>query len=480
MIACVPVLAQCSFDAEARTLTNGPIAVQLPAVGQPCEVAILRDGQAVAPRHWYYLVAGGMQQGRRGLRSSGRVLSIEPVEATPERATVRVTSLTDDPDDPELGVFVMSWTVERDRPVVRHEMTFTPREPLALRSYEFFVATDQAGPETHRLHYFESGTQLSSAPAQTAAAYGRIPFPHHLAWLGLEDIGAGRTLAVGVPPVDVTDLVYCIEFKRFEISRSGGQATPDDPLHDFALLGAGDDVAVLADLYRQFAAEVTRPARGSEPPLPAVDLSRPAPTADFGVGVAEEGDVWRASAGDVRADISRRTGAVAGIETGAGQVLARPGGIEFVQWPERTVLGPEGEITDAHAGDGTIEYAWRAADLRAHHRIKVRHGCIAWAVEVSNDRPQTRLLEVRLALPVAMTGGQWYSWNGLELSRVSPDSSPSQLTTLVPGEVASQGIFPAVCLHSDRTGLAMGMEPMHIESVYGSRLDPASAGADVG
>ncbi|MCD6359395.1 MAG: hypothetical protein J7M38_00940, partial [Armatimonadetes bacterium] len=108
LAACVPASAGCDWDAEARTLSDGVITLQFPDVGEPCNIAVLDGDRGVSPRRWYYCVSGDMQAGRKPFRSSGPVQSITPLEVTAERASVRVEALTDDPDDPTLGRFVMT------------------------------------------------------------------------------------------------------------------------------------------------------------------------------------------------------------------------------------------------------------------------------------------------------------------------------------------------------------------------------------
>jgi len=102
---------------------------------------------------------------------------------------------------------------------------------------------------------------------------------------------------------------------------------------------------------------------------------------------------------------------------------------------------------------------------------------VLWHTEAKNTTAATRLLEVRFSLPYRMDGPKWYYWDGLALRSVAA-TKDREKTTLVPGDRHSQGIFPAVCLHNERAGLAVGLAPMHIESFYGSRVSPAAGPLD--
>ena len=473
-VACVPAAAQCTWDADARVLSDGVITLQFPAVGEPSAIAI-RDGErVVSPRHWYYCVMGDQQAGRPNFRSLGALQSLTVLEAGPDRAGVRVECLTDSPDDPEMGRWVMTYSVEAGRGAVVHEMTYTPREPQSIRSYDFYVATEQASADTHLLHVFERGTEVGAMPVRTSEAYGRITLPQHLVWAALEALDPGRALAVGAPTADVRDFRYCIEFKRFELSRAGGRITEAKPLHDFALLAVGDDAQALAALHGGFIAAADRPPRAAEPDLPAPDLARPAPASDFGIGVAGN----TVGAGDLKLTIDQTTGAVAQLTSAAGDALADPGGIVFVEWPDRTVIGPAGAVTNLRASDDALAWDWSASELEVAHELRPSDGLLQWTAQVTNRSDRQRLLEVRLSLPVDLGQGEWYCWDGMELSRTGPDAGATELTTLMPGGIASQGIFPAVCLSNERRGVAMGLQPMVIESFYGSRLNPAATGAD--
>ncbi|MCD6361084.1 MAG: hypothetical protein J7M38_09485, partial [Armatimonadetes bacterium] len=171
-------------------------------------------------------------------------------------------------------------------------------------------------------------------------------------------------------------------------------------------------------------------------------------------------------------------GSLTQVTTAAGDALAEPGGIVFVEWPERTVIGPPGAVTNMRAHDGALTWDWSASELKVRHELRPSEGMVQWTAQVRNRSKRRRLLEVRLSLPAGMKQGEWYYWDGMELSRTGPDAEATEMTTLAPGGIASQGIFPAVCLHNERLGLAMGMQPMHIESFYGARLNPGATGAD--
>ena len=168
VITCLPAHAQCTWDADARTLSDGVMTLRLAAVGESCSIAILDGDRVVSPRQWYYCVSGDMQTGKYNFRSTGPVQSITPLDTGPERASVRVDCLTDDPDDPDRGVFAMTYTVQAGRGAAWHEMTFTARDPIPMRSYDFYVATEEASAETHRLHVFERGTQVGPLPVRTS------------------------------------------------------------------------------------------------------------------------------------------------------------------------------------------------------------------------------------------------------------------------------------------------------------------------
>lgn len=441
-------------------------------------MAVLDGERVVSPRHWYYCVIGDQQAGRTSFRSLGPVQSLTALETGPQRASVRVECLTDDPADPALGRFVMTYTVQAGRGAAVHEMTYTPRQPQSIGSYEFFVATDQAAPDTHRLHLFARSAELGTTSLRTSEAYGRIMLPLHQVWAALEALQPGRALAVGAPSADVREFRYCVQFQRFEIARAGDRVRADRPLHDFALLAVGADPAALADLHRDFVGQVVRPARATEPELPAVDLSRPPPAPVAPVGVQQRPDGWAVSAGDLQLTLDPTTGALVQVSTEAGGALQEPGGVVFVEWPDRRLIGPAGAVTGMQSSGDALLWQWSASDLRVTHELRPMPGMIQWTAQVQNHAQRPRLLEVRLSLPVEPGAGDWYCWDGLELSRVAAGSEAIELTTLAPGGLASQGIFPAVCLHNLRQGLAMGLQPLVIESFYGSRLDLAAAGAD--
>ncbi len=449
-------VAQCTLDLDAGKLANETIAVHLPAEGEPCEIQLAYEGEIVSPRQWYYCVAGNMQAGSPNFRSSGPVQSLEVLEDTPERAGVRITSFTDDPDEPDRGTFTLDYTIQRGSPAIRHEMTFTPKRPEAMRSYSYFVATRQAAGDTHRLHSITEGA-LESVPARTSQAYGRISFPTDPAFVALEDTRDPLTLAVGAPETDVNDYQYSIEFQRFELSRTGGYIAPNAPLHDFALLAMGPDAQKLADLHREFVESVERPEREAEPDLPPPDLRVEAER-------------------KLRVNTDPATGALERIVTdGAGDVLDRPGGLVFVEWPEKRRITPaDGEITDVDSPGNPLIATWEGAGLEVLHTQNDLDDPLQWSAEVRNDTDRQRLLEVRVELPLAIREG--YFFDGMRLMRFDEDSPDHEMTTLVPGARLSQGIFPAVCAHDGRSGIAVGMPPMHIESFYGARLERSEDG----
>lgn len=456
LLISLPAAAQCTWDPDTSTLSNGLVSVRLSAVGEPCEVAILRGDEPVAPRMWYYCVAGDLQTGRRTFRSNGATLAIDMLEQTPERVAVRTTSATDDPDDPDRGRFVMTWTLLAGEPAARHEMTFTPREAFTLRSYACYVATEEAGADTHRLVHLEAGEPVAES-AQTTAAYGRMPLPTDPAWGALERVDPPLTVALSAPPANVSDYMYSIEFRRFELHREGGYVTPGAPLHDFALIATGTDSGALAALHRRFLASVDRPERDAEPPLPPPDLTA-APELSLS------------------AQIDPATGALARLDTAAGPMLRTPGGIVLVEWPERLRIAPgDGQVTGLSQAGAAHTWQWRGRGLRAEHRLEPTALGRTWTVALHNETDRQRLLEVRLELPLAMPVGHF--WDGLRLVRFDEDTFDHELTTLVPGGLQSQGIFPAVCVHDERAGLALGIEPMQIESVYGARLERSDDGA---
>lgn len=456
VVSAVPASAQCSWDPEAHILSNGLLSVSLPAVGQPCEIAIRRGDESIAPRVWYYCVADDPQGERQAFRSSGTTLAVEVLEQSPRQVVVRTTSATDDTDDPDRGRFVMTWTLLADEPAVRHEMTFTPRKPFVLRSYYMYVATEQAAADTHRLVHLEDGVPVAE-PAQTTAAYGRVALPTDPAWAALERIEPPLTVAVSAPPADVSNYTYSIEFKRFELQRQGGYITPGAPLHDFALIAAAAQSSELVALHEQFVASVERPEREAEPRLPPPDLTASAPEPTLSP------------------EIDPGTGALSQINTPTGPLLRAPGGVVFIEGAERSRIEPAtGQIIGPSADGQTRRWEWRGRGLRAQHRLRPSAIGYTWEVRVHNDTDRQRLLEVRLELPLAMRAG--YCWDGLRLVEFDEDALDHELTTLVPGGRQSQGIFPAVCVHDDRTGLAVGLEPMQIESFYGARLERTADG----
>ncbi len=453
----LPVAAHCSWDPDARTLSNGLLTVQLPAVGAPCEIAILRGEKTVASRAWYFCVVSHPTDPNLTFRSNGETLALEVLEDTPERVAVRTTSATDYADDPGLGSFEMTWALRAGVPVVEHEMTFVPRERMAVRSYHFYVATARAAGDTHRLHTVEPDGTPTAMPARTSAAYGRIALPTRPAWAALEDLGSTLTLSLGAPAADVSRYMYSIDFTRFELSRSGGFVTPSEPLHDFALIGVAEGPAPLLALHRDFLARVERPEREAEPPLPAPDLMAEPELA-------------------LSPDFEAASGALTRLDSPAGPLLAAAGGVVFVEWPGRTrITSADGQAAGLGRVGEPPTWQWRGRGLRADHRVEMNAIGRTWTVALRNEADAQRLLEVRLELPLAMREG--YFWDGLRLVRFDEDALDHELTTTVPGGTQSQGIFPAVCVHDDRAGFAVGIEPMQIESFYGARLQRTEDGS---
>jgi hypothetical protein len=478
ILTCPTLHSQCVLDLQQSTLSNESVRLRLPEVGSSGPVSIEYRGQVASADHWYYCVTGGMQSGRANFRSRGKVVAVEPLETGPERAKVRLTRLTDEPDEPDLGTFELVYELLRGRTAIHHEMTFTPQHALTLRAYEFFVASEEAGADTHRLHFLGGGWQVASMPAQTSAAYGRIAFPCRHPWAALENVAAGWAMAVGTPPADVRQLQYAIDFKRFEFSRTAGHVGPKTPLHDFALIAFGEDVHQLAQWQREFESGVVRPPRDAEPELPRPDLSRPARPARFerAVDASERG--CRVTSGGLELTVDRETGALRQLEAQGQELLTQPGGVVFIEWPDRKRLGPEGAVSNWRVNHDALEYEWTAGSLTAHHTIGALGDHTAWTVEVRNGTPDPRLLEVRFALPLRLADEDWYYWDGLALRAVDGRTSEAVLNTLVPGEILSQGVFPATCLHNGDVGVALGMAPMQIESFYGAQVSPATGALD--
>ncbi len=478
ILACPTLHSQCVVDLQRSTLSNESVRLRLPEVGSTGPVSVEYRDRLASPDHWYYCVTGGMQSGRANFRSRGRVVAVDPLETGPERAKVRVIRLTDEPDEPDLGSFELVYELVRGRAAIRHEMAFIPQRALMLRAYEFFVATEDANADTYRLHFIDNGWQVASMPAQTSAAYGRIAFPCRHPWAGLENVSAGWTMAVGTPAADVRQLQYAIDFKRFEFSRTAGHVTPATPLRDFALIAFGEDANELAQWQREFEAGTVRPPRDAEPELPRPDLSRPARPARFERAVDTGERDCRVTSGGLELTVDRGTGALRQLEAQGRELLTEPGGAVFLEWPDHRRLGPEGQVSRWRVSDEALQYEWTAGPLIARHTIEARGDHTAWTVEVRNAGSDTRLLEVRFALPLRLADDDWYYWDGLALSAVDGRTSEAVLNTLVPGEILSQGIFPATCLHNREVGLALGMAPMQIESFYGSRVSPATGPLD--
>ncbi|MGC9318298.1 MAG: hypothetical protein ACP5KN_09750 [Armatimonadota bacterium] len=476
LLAAPAAFGQCRLDLAEGLLANRLVELRLPQVGEDCSVAVAREGTVISPRHWYYCSSGDMQSASQAFRSTGEVLAVDALQSDPEEAAVRITCLTDLAEEPDLGTFTMTYRLRRASPAVLHEMTFTPRGPLALRSYQFFVATEEAAARTHQLHHYQDPGALSAIPVETDAAYGRIPLAQDPPFGALESLETGALLAVGVPPADVTSFMYCIEFTRFEVTRSGGYITPMEPLRDFAVIGVGEDVQELASRHREMLEGVERPARNAEPPLPTPDLRAEAPPQVFEAGArAEEGGA-EVAVGDLRATIDPRTGALQRLETPAGPMLAAPGGVEIVQWPDREPIGPEGAVTGLRPDANALSWRWSAGGLTARHALAAEGHHLAWTTELRNEADEQRLLEVRLSLPLALAGDEARLWDGMRLMAIEGGEAHHENTTLVPGGIQSQGIFPAVCAHTAEAGVAVGMPPMQIESFYGSRLQRAEGG----
>lgn len=470
--------AECIVDTDRAVIASALVRVELPKLNEKGDVRIYYRGKLAVARHWYYCVLRSMQAAKSQFRCTGKVVGWECLERGPARVKVRLKRLTDDPDDPDRGVFELTYQIEDGRATVLHEMTFTPRSPMLIQGYEFFMATEQPKPQTHRFHFIQPGWQPGSLPAESRNPYGRLPFPRRHPWLGIEDTTSGRIIALGAPPADVRMLQYAIDFKRLELSRSGGYVTPGEPLRDYALIAFGEDIPGLVAQQRAFEAEVVRPSRHAEPRLPQPKLAQPEPADTFGQRIVEAGQTCHVQAGDFKLTIDRHTGALAQVETARGRLLREPGGVMFVEWPERNRSGPAGKVANLQSNSKALSYDWHAPGLTAKHRIEPGPKRVLWQVEVKNTTAATRLLEVRLSLPCPMDGTKWFYWDGLALRSVGAATKDCETTTLVPGDRYSQGIFPAACLHSERAGLAVGMAPMHIESFYGSRVSPARGHLD--
>jgi hypothetical protein len=450
------------------------VRVELPKVGSSDPVRIFYRDALTIPDHWYYVtISGGQQQKKASFRSRGKVLSVEPVESSVERVKVRVLRPTDDPDEPDVGTFALTYELRRDQAAIYHAMTFVPRRPLVVHNYQFFATTEKPSAKTHRFHFIEPGWQVGSRPAETQEQYGRIAFPHRHPWLALEEVSSRRLICLGAPPADVTELQYAIEFKRFELSRAGGRITVEEPLQDFAWFGFGDNVARLMQSQRDFEAQVSRPSRSAEPELPAAQLTKPAPAASFGRRVLETQSSIEVEADDFKLSIDKRTGALAQLETANGRLLNDAGGLVLVVWPKRQHVGPSGQVSNIGCKPDEASYDLKLGDLTTHHALKVQDRHVLWDVSVPNNSNKDLLVEARLTLPLHLGDGPCFFWDGLQLKSVSPKTSGLEMTTLVPGQFLSQGILPAVCLHNEKYGVALGLQPMQIESFYGSRVSPA-------
>ena len=470
--------AQCTLDLKAGVMSNQVVRLQLPRPGTTDAVRIYYGDRLASPDDWYYFTCGSSQSPKSSFRSTGKVLKIVPAEATPECAKVRIIRLTDDPQEPDLGAFELTYEIHRGAAVVRHAMTFTPRLPVLVRSYQFFVATEKPGADTHRFHFIEPGWRIGSQAARTGEPYGRIAFPCRHPWLALEEIASRRSMALGAPPADVRHMTYAVEFKRFELSRTGGRVTAEEPLRDFAWIAFGDDAAKLVEVQRACEAQTDRPPRDTDAVPPAPQLAKAAPSAHFARRIADAGNAYEVQARDFKLTMDKNTGAISQCETAQGKVLDESGGIVFVRWPQRRRIGPQGAISSAVLKDNQFSYLWTCGDLETRNTIEAHDRHIIWTVSLPNRTHENLLVEARLSLPVRLGDDRWFYWNGLELKSVGSTTRECEMTTLVPGEVPSQGVFPAVCLHNERQGIAIGMEPDQIESFYGSRVSPADGKQD--
>ncbi len=486
LLVCAWGLAECRLDVGAGVAANARpdaagalVRVQLPKPGTNDPVLLYHRDALVVPDHWYYVtLSSGQQSGKSAFRSRGRVLRIEPLESSPERAKVRVVRLTDDPNEPEAGVFAMTYEIARDQPVVQHAMTFTPRRPTIVPTYQFFAGTDKPSATTHRFVSLEQGWRLKSKPAATQEAYGRLSFSCRHPWLALEEtlrhratMPPRRVVCLGAPPADVASLGYAIEFKRFELSRNGGRITPEEPLADFAWFGLGEDAAAFVRFQRDFESRVVRPSRSAEPEPPVPTLA-PAPPPTFGTRVLDSERSIEVEAGDFRLSVEKSTGAISRLQIAEDQLLDKPGGVVLVQWPDRRRVGPAGRITDLKRGAEEFSLQWAAEGLTVRHNVKALDRRVLWTVSIPNAASTALLFEVRFSLPLRLGAGRWFYWNGLQLQSVHPSTAMSEMTTLAPGGFLSQGIFPAVCLHDERKGVALGLQPLDIQSFYGSRVSP--------
>lgn len=462
-----------AVTAQAGSVSNDLVRVEYPDVGKTGAVRIYHGDKLASADNWYYLVSGSMQQVRRNFRSRGLVIRADVTPLADGGTRLRLVRHTDYADEPGLGTFEMTYELRVDQAAVQHAMTFTPKRIIRLRSCEFFLSTEKPEAQTHQFRSFDRGWHTRTTPAKTSEAYGRITFPVRHPWLALEDKRTGTLLALGAPPADVRRLVFSIEFKRFELSRAGGVFTPDEPLREFAWIGFGKNVDALVERQRAFERSAKREARSGEAKPPKPVLGQAPPAERFGVGVERNRASWRVSAGDFRLTLDTGGGALTQWETDKGRRLAEPGGVNFVRWPARERIGPAGRVTETRGGANELQFEWAEGGLIARHRIVPRKGHIMWEVAVPNRGSENLLVEARLSLPVRMRREQWFYWDGRSLRRVNAKTRAAEMTTLVPGGRLSQGIFPAVCLHSREAGLGVGLEPMHIESFYGSRARPA-------
>jgi len=459
--------------AQAATVSNGVVRVEYPDEGKAGSVRLFYLDKLRSADNWYYLASGTMQHVRHSFRSRGRVLRAEVTPLANGGKRLRLVRLTDDPDEPDLGTFEMIYELRDNEPGLWHSMTFTPKKSIQTPSVEFFVSTHKPSGQTHQFRFLERAWRVGVTPARTSAPYGRISFPIRHPWLALEDKRTGTLMALGTVPVDVKRLVFSIQFKRFELGRAGGVFTPDEPLREFAWIGFGRDVAALVKQQKVFERTVKREPRSGEARPSAPKLAQAPPRERFGVGVEKSHEGWRVSAGDFRLTVDSRTGALTQWETDKGRWLAESGGISYVLWPAHRCVGPAGRVTQAQAGPEGLRFEWATGDMAVRHHIVPYERRVVWEVVVPNRGAKNSLVEMRFSLPVGLGKERWFYWDGHSLRRVSAPTSAAEMTTLVPGGRLSQGIFPAVGLHSHKVGLAVGLEPMDIESFYGSRARPA-------
>ncbi|MCX7012363.1 MAG: hypothetical protein NTW86_07345 [Candidatus Sumerlaeota bacterium] len=221
--------------------------------------------------------------------------------------------------------------------------------------------------------------------------------------------------------------------------------------------------------------EGPRPAasRPVEAQAPSPSLGQAPPASRWGVGVEPAAEGWNLSAGDFRIALDSRSGALRSWETDSGQWLAAPGGVNYAVAPGARRLGPGGAVSNARQTAEGVEFDWAGEGLKAHYQVSPHQGYITWEVRIPNAGDDNLLVETRLSLPARLGSEFWFYWDGLSLRQLAAGSPPTETTTVKPGRYFSQGIFPAVCLHNGKVGMAAGLFPTDIESFYGSRAQGA-------